>query len=81
MKYTAYASRSACERHLRAARHHRGPGRLPTPRQPRPPVARHRRPSAHLALRMEAAGWPGAESWMRLQTRYDLAQARRHLAA
>lgn len=37
--------------------------------------------SPQLALRMEAAGWPGAEFWMRLQTRYDLAQARRHLAA
>ena len=30
-----------------------------------------------LALRMEAAGWSSAEFWMRLQSKYDLAQARR----
>ena len=29
-----------------------------------------------LALRMEAAGWSSAEFWMRLQSKYDLAQAR-----
>ena len=29
-----------------------------------------------LALRLEAAGWPGAEFWMRLQSKYDLARAR-----
>ena len=30
-----------------------------------------------LALRMEAAGWSSAEFWMRLRSKYDLAQARR----
>ena len=30
-----------------------------------------------LALRMEGAGWSSAEFWMRLQSKYDLAQARR----
>ena len=34
-----------------------------------------------LAVRMEAAGWPSAQFWMRLQSRYDLAQARRRMAA
>ncbi|MDE0624985.1 MAG: HigA family addiction module antitoxin [Bryobacterales bacterium] len=34
-----------------------------------------------LAVRLEAAGWPSAESWMRRQSRYDLAQARRRMAA
>lgn len=29
-----------------------------------------------LARRMEAAGWSSAEFWMRLQSKYDLAQAR-----
>ena len=33
-----------------------------------------------LAVRLEAAGWPSAESWMRRQFKYDLAQARRRLA-
>lgn len=32
-----------------------------------------------LALRLEAAGWPIAELWTRLQSASDLAQA--HLAA
>ena len=30
-----------------------------------------------LALRMEAAGWPAADLWTRLQADYDLAHARR----
>jgi len=34
-----------------------------------------------LALRLEAAGWSNAESWLRLQSKYDLAQARQALAA
>lgn len=33
-----------------------------------------------LAVRLEAAGWPSAEFWMRLQSKYDLAQARRRMA-
>jgi len=37
--------------------------------------------SPDLAVRMEAAGWPSAEFWMRLQSRYDLAQARQRMAA
>ena len=32
-----------------------------------------------LALKMEAAGWSTAENWMQLQTRYDIAQARKRL--
>lgn len=32
-----------------------------------------------LALRMEAAGWLKAATWMRSQSAYDLAQARRRL--
>ena len=32
--------------------------------------------SPELALSMEAAGWPSAELWTRLQSTYDLAQAR-----
>ena len=30
-----------------------------------------------LASRMEAAGWSSAEFWIRLQSKYDLTQARR----
>ena len=37
--------------------------------------------SPDLAARMEAAGWPSAEFWMRLQAQYDLAQSRRSAAA
>lgn len=33
--------------------------------------------SPELALKMEAAGWPSADLWIRLQSKYDLAQARR----
>ena len=33
--------------------------------------------SPELALQLEAAGWSSAEFWMRLQSKYDLAQARR----
>ena len=32
-----------------------------------------------LALKMEALGWATADDWMRLQIRYDLAQARKRL--
>ena len=32
-----------------------------------------------LALRIEAAGWSKADTWMRLQSAHDLAQARRRL--
>jgi len=32
--------------------------------------------TADLALRLEAAGWARAELWMKLQSSYDLAQAR-----
>ena len=32
--------------------------------------------SANLALSLEAIGWGTAEHWMRMQARYDLAQAR-----
>ena len=41
-------------------------------------VAEGRAPvTPELALRLEAAGWSSAEFWMRLQSKYDLAQARR----
>ena len=33
-----------------------------------------------LALRLEAAGWATADFWVRLQSAYDLAQARRRKA-
>ena len=32
--------------------------------------------SPEMAIRLEKIGWSNAESWMRLQTYYDLAQAR-----
>jgi len=35
--------------------------------------------SPELALRMEAAGWASADLWIRLQSTYDLAQARLRL--
>lgn len=35
--------------------------------------------TAKLALRMEAAGWPPAQIWMRMQVDYDLAQERLRL--
>ena len=35
--------------------------------------------SPELALRMEAAGWASADLWIRLQSKYDLAQARLRL--
>lgn len=34
--------------------------------------------SAEMAIRLEKAGWSNADHWMRLQTAYDLAQARLH---
>jgi addiction module HigA family antidote len=34
--------------------------------------------SAEMAIRLEKAGWSHAEHWLRLQTAYDLAQARHH---
>jgi addiction module HigA family antidote len=34
--------------------------------------------SAEMAIRLEKAGWSNADHWLRLQTAYDLAQARRH---
>lgn len=37
--------------------------------------------SPELALRMEAAGWASADLWIRLQSKYDLAQARLRLAS
>ena len=36
--------------------------------------------SPELALRLEAAGWATADFWIRLQSEYDLAQARRRQA-
>ncbi|HXJ92989.1 MAG TPA: HigA family addiction module antitoxin [Terriglobia bacterium] len=33
--------------------------------------------SPEMAIRLEKAGWSNADHWMRLQTAYDLAQARR----
>ena len=35
--------------------------------------------SPELALKMEAEGWPSADLWIRLQSKYDLAQARLRL--
>ena len=32
--------------------------------------------SADMALRLEAAGWSSAEGWLRMQSSYDLWQAR-----
>ena len=34
--------------------------------------------SADMAIRLEKAGWSNAGQWLRLQTAYDLAQARQH---
>ena len=34
--------------------------------------------SPDMAIRQEKAGWSNADHWLRLQTEYDLAQARRH---
>jgi plasmid maintenance system antidote protein VapI len=31
-----------------------------------------------MAIRLEKAGWSNADHWLRVQTAYDLAQARRH---
>ena len=38
----------------------------------------HARLSPQMAIRLEKAGWSNADRWMRLQTAYDLAQARQH---
>jgi addiction module HigA family antidote len=37
--------------------------------------------SPDMAIRLEKAGWSNADHWLRLQTSYDLAQARRHEGA
>ena len=34
--------------------------------------------SPEMAIRLEKAGWSNAEHWLRLQTAYDLAEAREH---
>ena len=34
--------------------------------------------SPEMAIRLEKVGWSNADHWLRLQTAYDLAQARRH---
>lgn len=34
--------------------------------------------SADMAIRLEKAGWSNADHWLRLQTAYELAEARRH---
>jgi addiction module HigA family antidote len=34
--------------------------------------------SAEMAIRLEKAGWSNADMWLRLQTAYDLDQARQH---
>lgn len=34
--------------------------------------------SPDMAIRLEKAGWPNADHWLRLQSAYDLAQARLH---
>lgn len=34
--------------------------------------------SPEMAIRLEKAGWSNAGHWLRLQTAYDLAQARHH---
>jgi addiction module HigA family antidote len=36
--------------------------------------------SPEMAIRLEKAGWSNADHWLRLQTAYDLAQARKHEA-
>ena len=43
-------------------------------------VVNGRRPvSVDLAMKFEAIGWATAEAWMRLQTAFDIAQARKRL--
>ena len=37
--------------------------------------------SPEMALKLEAVGWSNAAFWMRLQSHYDLAQARKRLEA
>ena len=37
--------------------------------------------SPEMAIRLEKAGWSNADHWLRLQTAYDLAQARKHEGA
>lgn len=34
--------------------------------------------SPEMAIRLEKAGWSNADHWLRLQTAYDLTQARQH---
>jgi addiction module HigA family antidote len=34
--------------------------------------------SPEMAIRLEKVGWSNADHWLRMQTAYDLAQARRH---
>src|SRR6266446_9680516 len=34
--------------------------------------------SPEMAIRLEKAGWSNADHWLRAQTAFDLAQARRH---
>ena len=34
--------------------------------------------SPEMAIRLEKAGWSNADHWLRVQTAFDLAQARRH---
>ncbi len=34
--------------------------------------------SPNMAIRLEKAGWSTADHWLRLQSAYDLAQARQH---
>jgi addiction module HigA family antidote len=34
--------------------------------------------SPEMAIRLEKAGWSNADMWLRLQSAYDLAQARKH---
>lgn len=38
----------------------------------------HAAVSPEMALRLEKAGWSNAEFWLRLQTAYELAEARQH---
>jgi addiction module HigA family antidote len=37
--------------------------------------------SPEMAIRLEKAGWSSADHWLRLQTAFDLAQARQHEGA
>ena len=37
--------------------------------------------SPEMAIRLEKAGWSNADHWLRLQTAFDLAQARRNEGA